>query len=115
MTTVIIRETQRRDHRGRFVRKMGPQPHGWLIWSKKWGCWHRRSSTGGACGYTSDFRAAGIFPREKAASYHDGYDNEAFHVSEKIAEINRQIAVARNDVVTLEHMLELASDRGLTP
>lgn len=105
---------RKRDHRGRFIKKMGPQPHGWLIWSKKWGCWHRRSATGGACGYTPDIRHAGVFPREKAAAYHDGYTNEAVHLSSKIEQIRQHIAAARNEVLVLEHMLEQASDRGLT-
>jgi hypothetical protein len=98
-----------RDWRGRFIRKMGPQPHGWLIWSKKWACWHCRSATGGACGYTSDIRQAGIFPREKASEYHDGYNNEAIHLSRKIEIIRAEIGKARAEVRTLEAMLEVAS------
>lgn len=100
---------RKRDWRGRFIRKMGPQPHGWLIWSKKWGCWHRRSVTGGACGYTRDIHAAGIFSREKAAEYHDGYDSEAVHLSTKISEIREQIGRARAEVRMLESMLEIAA------
>ena len=96
---------RKRDWRGRFIKKMGPQPDGWLIYSKKWGCWHRRSSTGGACGYTSDIRYAGVFPRAKAASYHDGYHNEAVHLSSKIGLIEREIDRAKDEIANLEQML----------
>lgn len=98
----------KRDWRGRFIRKMGPQPDGWLIWSKKWGCWHRRSSIGGACGYTSDIAAAGVFPREKAAAYHDGYDNEAIHISTKIDQIAKEIRTRKDQIAALEGMIKVA-------
>ncbi|MBB3940730.1 hypothetical protein GGR39_002387 [Novosphingobium fluoreni] len=94
-----------RDRRGRFIRKMRQTPadlHCWLIWSKKWNCWHRRSAEGGACGYTGDLADAGLFPRAKAAAYHDGIDNEAFHVSEQVEHIGRQIGTLRNQIDMLE-------------
>lgn len=105
----MVSAERKRDWRGRFIRKMGPQPTGWLIWSKKWGCWHRRGATGGACGYTQNIREAGIFPREKAAQYHDGYDNEAIHLSAKIAIIREEMGRARAEVRMLEAMLEVAA------
>lgn len=43
----------------------------WLIWSRHWGCWHRRSSSGGAAGYTSDIAQAGLFDEKVARAYHD--------------------------------------------
>ena len=108
-----IQQTDRtRDWRGRFIRKMGPQPDGWLIWSKKWGRWHRRSSTGGACGYTDDIRSAGVFPRHKAAAYHDGYNNEAIHLSAKIEVIEHEISRARAEIDALEAMLGFVNRRG---
>lgn len=99
---------RKRDWRGRLIREMGPQRNGWLIWSKKWGCWHRRSSTGGACGYTQDIRSAGVFPREKAASYHDGYHNEAIHISDRIDVIIGEIRKARDEIAALEGMIKIA-------
>ena len=43
----------------------------WLIWSYHWNCWHMRSSTGGASGYTSDIAQAGVFDEAMARAYHD--------------------------------------------
>lgn len=86
--------TPKRNWRGQFVKRMRetpPEAHVWLIWSKKRGLWHRRSSDGGACGYTSDITQAGFFPYAKAASYNDGWDDTVFHVSEKMADIQREI------------------------
>ncbi len=99
---------RKRDWRGRFIRKMGPQRNGWLIWSKKWDCWHRRSATGGACGYTHDIRSAGVFTREKAASYHDGHNNEAIHISDRIDVIIGEIRKARDEIAALEGMIKIA-------
>jgi hypothetical protein len=112
MPDAIVKIDRSRDWRGRFIRKLGTQPHGWLIWSKKWNCWHRRSMKGGACGYTSDIRSAGVFPRAKAAEYHDGYDNEAFHLSEKIGLIEMEIGRARAEIESLEVMLAFANREG---
>ena len=33
--TYVLTVGSAEEHRGRFIKKMGPQPHGWLIWSKK--------------------------------------------------------------------------------
>ena len=43
----------------------------WLIWSYHWNCWHRRSSDGGAAGYTNDVAQAGVFDERVARAYHD--------------------------------------------
>jgi hypothetical protein len=43
----------------------------WLIRSHYHGAWHRRSSTGGANGYTTDILQAGVFDFAKAKQYHD--------------------------------------------
>lgn len=85
---------QQRDYRGRFLRKLKPTPDGsreWLIWSKYWNAWHRRSESGGACGYTGDIAEAGLFPRSKAASYNDDR-NTPMHVSEVMDKIQASIA-----------------------
>src|SRR3546814_12557665 len=69
-----LTEAQRRDYRGRYLRKLKPTPDGsreWLIWSKYHNAWHRRSASGGACGYTNDIADAGVFDRAKAAVYND--------------------------------------------
>jgi hypothetical protein len=84
-----------RDRKGRYKRQLRQTPDDtreWLIWSREWRAWHRRSSCGGACGYTNDIAEAGLFPRPEAVAYHDGIKDEAFHVSEKIDLIRRAIA-----------------------
>ena len=86
---------RKRNCRGQFIKAMrptAPDQRVWLIWSKKWGTWHRRSESGGACGYTSDILQAGLFPFATAAEYNDGWDNTVFHANEKIAEIEHKIA-----------------------
>jgi hypothetical protein len=88
---------QERDYRGRYLPVLRWTPDGsreWLIWSKYWNAWHRRSEDGGACGYTSDIAQAGLFPRSKAASYNDDR-NRPYHVSEKVAAI--QAAILKHD------------------
>src|SRR3546814_2521470 len=79
-----LTEAQRRDYRGRYLRKLKPTPDGareGLIWSKYHNAWHRRSESGGACGYTNDIADAGVFDRAKAAVYNDDR-NKPFHVTE---------------------------------
>lgn len=79
-----------RDRKGRFRRKLKATPadtREWLIWSREWRAWHRRGEQGGANGYTDDISMAGLFTRSIAASYHDGIKDEAFHVSEKRADL----------------------------
>jgi hypothetical protein len=89
------KDGRRRNWRGQFVRELTPTPEEvrcWLIWSRKWNLWHRRSADGGACGYTDSIAEAGLFPFSKANAYHDGWDNEAFHVRDKIALIEWDVA-----------------------
>lgn len=98
MTTELERlariiEAQRRDYRGRYLRKLKPTPDGsreWLIWSKYHSAWHCRSESGGACGYTYDIANAGVFDRAKAAAYNDDR-NKPFHVTEVRGKIDSAI------------------------
>jgi hypothetical protein len=64
--------------------------------------WHRRGEGGGCNGYTDDIAEAGLFPYSKAIAYHDGENNEAFHVSEKVDLID----MAARDVRRLLGLLE---------
>jgi hypothetical protein len=59
----------------------------WLIWSMYHNCWHRRSSTGGAAGYSNTISGAGLFETKKAREYHDGVRNRAIHISKQKAKI----------------------------
>lgn len=75
----------------RADRQLTPTPEDqrcWLIWSNRWGRWHRRGAEGGANGYTSDIAEAGLFPFSIANDYHDGVDDEAFHASDLVEKIN---------------------------
>ena len=84
-----------RARNGHFLRKLCETPEDqlcWLIWSIKWGAWHRRSSTGGAAGYTDNLAHAGLFPFSIARSYHDGEVNEAFHASVVADRVDREVA-----------------------
>ncbi|AIT81248.1 hypothetical protein [Novosphingobium pentaromativorans] len=72
-----------RNRNGKFLRKLVRTPEGqhcWLIWSRRWHMWHRRDFDG----LTKDIGEAGMFPYSKALAYHDGENNEAFHVSDKV-------------------------------
>lgn len=80
----------KRNWRGQFIkdlRQTPPDSREWLIWSRYHRAWHRRSSGGGACGYTNDIASAGLFIRAKASEYHDGDRNEAFHASEVMPQL----------------------------
>lgn len=100
-----------RNRHGRFLRKLVPTPagdHCWLIWSVKWHMWHRRGSAGGCNGYTRDIAEAGLFPFEKAKAYHNGIENEAFHVSEKVDLITMQLIDVRRLLGALEEKADAA-------
>lgn len=100
---------QQRGPHGKFLRKLPVTPEGelcWLIWSRKWGMWHRRGAEGGANGYTKEIADAGLFPYSKATAYHDGESNEAFHVSEKVDLIDHRLEEVRR----LLGNLQLKSD-----
>ena len=87
--------TARRQRNGRFLRQLRETPEDqfcWLIWSIKWNAWHRRSSTGGAAGYTDNIAHAGLFPFSTARAYHDGEVNEAYHASATVDRVDREIA-----------------------
>lgn len=56
--------------KGRFY-PVREEDGAWLIWSYHWNCWHCRSATGGAAGYTSDIKRAGVFDFAMAKAYHD--------------------------------------------
>lgn len=89
-----MRAERKRSWHGRFVKQLRhtpPDSREWLIWSHYHQAWHRRSEEGGACGYTDDIAAAGVFVRSRADEYNDGDRNEAFHVSEKLPQINAAI------------------------
>lgn len=94
-----------RNRKGRFLRKLVPTPAGeccWLIWSVRYHLWHKRGIGGGCNGYTNEIAEAGLFPFEKAKSYHNGIDNEAFHVSDKVDLITMQISDVRRMLGALE-------------
>lgn len=104
-----------RTRHGRFLRKLVPTPETqacWLIWSRRYHMWHRRGSTGDCNGYTRDVAEAGLFPFSKARGYHDGIDNEAFHVSEKVDLITTQIEDVRRMLGALEDMADVVRQAG---
>lgn len=85
----------KRQRNGRFLKQLRDTPENeqcWLIWSIKWNAWHRRSSTGGAAGYTDNLAYAGVFSIAMARAYHDGEINTAVHVSEVADRVDREIA-----------------------
>lgn len=91
-----------RTRNGQFLRKLDPTPEAelcWLIWSRRWHTWH----TDAFDGHTAVLAEAGLFPFSKAKAYHDGIDNEAFHVSEKLDLLTLQISDMRRMLGALEH------------
>lgn len=74
-----------------------------LIWSLKWGLWHRRSEDGGACGYTNDILQAGIFETKTAMDYDDSNEPSEYQNNQAvpIAEAREQIvrAIARQQAI----------------
>lgn len=61
MELIPTKQTQFREHEGP-----------WLIWSHVHNCWHRKTPSGSAAGYTDDITEAGIFTDVNVArSYHD--------------------------------------------
>jgi len=50
---------------------LDPTEGPWLIWSRYWSRWHRRSPEGHAAGYTDDIAHAGVFDEKMARAYHD--------------------------------------------
>lgn len=75
----------------------------WLIWSYHWNCWHRRSETGSAAGYTSDLTQAGVFDAKIARAYHDnGPRKHRRDVS---------IPAAKVRAAMLHHLAKMTADR----
>lgn len=72
----------------------------WLIYSRYWGAWHRRSSSGWAAGYTENIMEAGLFETSKARAYHDGVRDRAVHVTKVAAQLRReeQLMLARHEI-----------------
>jgi hypothetical protein len=67
----------------------------WLIYSMAHKCWHCRSNSGGANGYTDDLLVAGLFETNKARQYHDGVSNRAVHISKE----RKTIQLAHQDAI----------------
>lgn len=95
-----------------FQADQGP----WLIWSYHWNCWHMRSSTGGAAGYTNDVTQAGIFDEQTARGYHDtGPKRHRRDVSVPAAKVKAALkhaaALKRSEAEQIEAKLALIADR----
>lgn len=91
-----------------------------LIWSHYHGCWHRRSSEGKACGYTTDLKSAGVFDHQTAKAYHDlgnfPVRDEAIPLSRAKHQLIRHRAEAQRHLHNCERMLALIrSPGGLAP
>jgi hypothetical protein len=70
-----------------------------LIWSIKWGLWHRRSNDGAACGYTDDILQAGVFETATALDYDDnGTTNRAVSLKHARERLQRAIDAAQHRV-----------------
>lgn len=96
-----------RTRNGRFLRKLVPTPDHeccWLIWSRRYHCW----ISGRDGSLTSELAEAGLFTFGTAKAYHDGIDNEAFHVSEKVDLIDLQIGDMRRMLGLLEFKRDAA-------
>jgi hypothetical protein len=83
-----------------------------LIYSNKWGLWHRRSEDGGACGYTSDILEAGVFETAKAWAYDDSdqpleyQNNTAVSLHDARARLEAAIATREAAVAEAKKRLE---------
>lgn len=89
-------------------------PDGWLIWSLKWGRWHRRGESGGAAGYTDELASAGVFPESVASAYNDRENNEAVHVRDKAAEIQAELDRAISALASLQVLSVLVAKEQLS-
>lgn len=69
-----------------------------LIWSIKWGRWHRRSADGQACGYTDDILRAGIFDGTFARGYDDGETDMAVPVEHAEGDLQTRSAELRREL-----------------
>ena len=83
-----------------------------LIWSIKWGLWHRRSEDGGACGYTSDILEAGVFETNTAMLYDDSAqppeyrNNKAVTLVDARSQLEDAISTREAAVVEAKKRLE---------
>jgi hypothetical protein len=84
------------------VRVAEPRTH--LIWSVKWGRWHRRCvDTGGACGYTDDILRAGLFETSTALDYGSEPEiNRAVPVAEALKSLRDALDSKRGEVMAAE-------------
>lgn len=92
----------------------------WLIWSYYWGCWHMRSSDGGAAGYTSDVTQAGVFDEQTARAYHeDGPKRHRRNVSVPALKVEAALrhaaAMKRAEAERIEATLALIVPSALSP
>lgn len=79
--------------RGRAESSAQCEPRTHLIWSEKWGCWHRRSTAGGAAGYTDDICQAGIFETATALAYgNEPTINRAVPAAEALPALHKRLA-----------------------
>lgn len=90
----------------------------YLIWSHKWGRWHRRTEDGTAAGYTADIAQAGIFDRAKALQYHEARVekciyrmNSVVHVRDQIAALKARAAEIRAEAVQAEALADMLQER----
>lgn len=95
-----------RNRNGMFLRKLERTPEGqrcWLIWSMRWHMWHTVDGK-----FTNAIAEAGLYTFASAARYHDGIDNKAFHVSEKVDLITMSLNDVRRMLGALEEKVEAA-------
>lgn len=88
----------------------------YLIWSHKWGRWHRRSQDGTAGGYTADVAQAGVFDRTRALEYHEARVakciyrmNSVVHVRDQVATIRARAAEIRAEAAQVEALADQLS------
>ncbi len=89
----------------------------WLIWSYYHNCWHCRSSSGSAVGYTYDVSAAGVFDENVARAYHeDGPRKHRRNVSvpafKVAAALKHAAAVKRSEAEQIEAVLARIAPAG---
>ncbi|UPT53177.1 hypothetical protein [Synechococcus phage Ssp-JY42] len=97
-------------------RPFNPAQGPWLIWSYYHNCWHRRSSDGGAAGYTNDVACAGIFDERVARMYHeDGPKahrrNVSIPAAMVAATLRHKAAEKRAEADAIEATLKLIAGR----
>jgi hypothetical protein len=77
-----------------------------LIWSNKWGAWHKRCDDDGhARGYTTDILKAGIFETSTALAYHDEDRNKAIPLAEAIKSLRDVVDEKRQELMSAQMRL----------